>query len=151
MESMFVIMENSLYTRERKSRGNKTGLLPNYFKKIGIAVMVLAFVPALLVKALGIGVSPAQKEAFKLLTMDFIILGLLFIAWAKDKTEDEMTVALRLKAMGFAFIWAVLYAVGKPFTDLLFADTLADLKAQELVLSMLLVYLMMFFLQKKGR
>jgi hypothetical protein len=122
------------------------------FKKIGIAVMVLSLVvPALLVKGMGIGISPGQKETFKLLIMDFFILGLFFFAWAKDKTEDEMTIALRLKSMGFAFIWAVLYAVGKPLTDLLLKEPIVDLRAQELVFSMLFFYLFLYFLQKKGR
>jgi hypothetical protein len=148
---MFVIMESSLYQQQRKSKGNKTGLLPNYFKKIGLAIMVLAFVPALLVKTMNIDMAQVQKETLKYLTMNLFILGLLFVAWAKDKTEDEMTLALRLKSLSFAFIWAVLYVVGKPLTDWLFKDGIADFKAQELVLSMLLVYLFMYLLQKKGR
>jgi hypothetical protein len=143
-------MESNIYMSQNP-RKNKTGLLPNYFKKIGIVVMILTFIPAVIVKAMDISMMQAQKELFKLMTMNMFILGLLFIVWAKDKVEDEMTIALRLKSMGVAFIWAVLYVVLKPLIDVLFKDPIADFKAQELVLSMLLVYLILYYIQKKGR
>ena len=143
-------MESKLYMRQHQKK-NKTGLLPNYFKKVGMAVMILAILPALIIKLIDIQIAQAQKNLFKLMTMNVFILGLLFVAWAKDKVEDELTIMLRLKSMGFAFILAVLSVVMKPLTDVLFKDTLGDFKAQELVLSMLFVYLIMYYLQKKGR
>lgn len=144
-------MENKIYTMEKRINKNEAGLLPNFFKKVGIAVMLLAFVPAVIVKVINIQLTPANKELFRLLTMNAFILGLLFVAWAKDKVEDEMIVAIRLKAMGWSFIWAVLFVITKPFVDMLFNDPIADLKSQELVLSMLFVYLLMYFVQKNGR
>ncbi|MGE5107779.1 MAG: hypothetical protein ACM3H8_09555 [Sphingobacteriales bacterium] len=144
-------MENKIYTLEKRINKNEAGLLPNFFKKVGIAVMLLAFVPAVIVKVINIQLTPANKELFRLLTMNAFILGLLFVAWAKDKVEDEMIVAIRLKAMGWSFIWAVLFVIIKPFVDMLFNDPIADLKSQELVLSMLFVYLLMYFVQKNGR
>ena len=143
-------MESKEYMSSH-SKKNKTGLLPHYFKRIGIVVMILAFVPAISFKAMGLELMQAQKALFKLMTMNGFILGLLFMAWAKDKVEDEMTIALRLKSMGFAFLWAVLFVVLKPLTDLLFKSSSAESTAQGLVVSMLLVYLFLYSLQKKGR
>ena len=143
-------MESKEYMSSH-SKKNKTGLLPHYFKRIGIVVMILAFVPAISFKAMGLELTQAQKALFKLMTMNGFILGLLFMAWAKDKVEDEMTIALRLKSMGFAFLWAVLFVVLKPLTDLLFKSSSAESTAQGLVVSMLLVYLFLYSLQKKGR
>ena len=144
-------MESKFYNMEKRKKRNEAGLLPNIFKKVGIAVMLLAFVPAVVVKAANIQITPMDKEVFRLLAMNAFILGLLFVAWAKDKVEDELTVAIRLKAMGWSFIWAVLFVIMKPFVDMLFNDPIADLKSQELVLSMLFVYLLMYYVQKKGR
>lgn len=39
---------------ESKKNKNEAVLLPKYFKKIGLVVMILAFVPAVLVKSMNI-------------------------------------------------------------------------------------------------
>lgn len=62
-----------------------------------------------------------------------------------------MTVVIRLKAMAWAFSWAVLYVIIKPIVDLLFKDPIQDLTGQHVVMSMLLVYLIIYYLQKIGR
>jgi len=134
-----------------KKTKNEAKLLPNYFKAIGIVIMLLAFVPIVVVIVMKIGIAQAQKETFKILTMDFFILGLLFVAWAKDKTEDEMTVYVRLKSMAFTFSWVVLYVIVKSLIDLIFKISIGDLSSQQLIITMLFVYLTMFFFKKKSR
>jgi hypothetical protein len=144
-------MESNFYTIEKRKNKIAAGLLPNYFNKIGIMVMVLAFVPAIIARAVNIPLTPTSKEVFRLLSMNAFILGLLFIAWARDKVEDELTIAIRQKSMVMAFLLTVLYVIIKPFIDMLVKSPIADLKGQELVFNMLLVYLSLYFLQKKGR
>ena len=144
-------MESKFYTKDKRKQRTEVGLLPNMYKKVGIAVMLLAFVPAVIIKVINLQLIPSNKEVLRLFTMNAFILGLLFIAWAKDRVEDELTVQIRLKAMSWAFLWAVLFVVIKPIVDMLFRDPIADQKSQELVLSMLLVYLLMYYFQKKGR
>ena len=136
-----------------KSKRNKKEavLLPKYFKIIGLVVMIVAFVPVIIFKSLNIAMVVAQKELFRVLTLNAFILGLLFVAWSKDNVEDEMTVALRLKAMAWTFSWAVLYVFVKPIVDLLFKDPIQDLTGQQVIMSMLFVYLIMYYLQKIGR
>lgn len=136
---------------ESKRNKNEAVLLPKYFKKIGLVVMILAFVPAVVVKSMNIEMVQSQKELFRVFTLNAFILGLLFVAWSKDKVEDEMTVAIRLKAMAWAFSWAVLYVIIKPIVDLLFKDPIQDLTGQQVVMSMLFVYLIMYYIQKIGR
>ena len=144
-------MESNFYTMEKRKNKVAAGLLPNYFRKIGITVMVLAFVPLVIVKIVNVTLSPVSKEVFRLLSMNAFILGLLFIAWARDKFEDELTIAIRQKAMAWAFIWSVLYVIIRPFTDMFVKGPIGEVKGQELVLSMLLVYLLFYFVQKKAR
>ena len=136
---------------ESKINKKEAVLLPKYFKKIGLVVMILAFVPAVVVKSMNVEMVQSQKELFRIFTLNAFILGLLFVAWSKDKVEDEMTVALRLKAMAWTFGWAVLYVIVKPIVDLLFKDPIRDLTGQQVVMSMLFVYLIMYYLQKIGR
>lgn len=136
---------------ERKQRSNEAGLFPNYFKKIGIALMVLGFVPAIVVKTVNIELVQSQKDVLRMVTLNSFILGLFFVAWSKDKIEDEMTVLIKLKSLAFAFSWGVIYVIIKPITDLLFENPIEGLSAQSLLMSMLFVYLFMYFLQKQGR
>ena len=136
---------------ESKRNKNEVALLPKHFKKIGLIVMILAFVPAVVVKSMNVEMVQSQKELFRIFTLNAFILGLLFVAWSKDKVEDEMTVAIRLKAMAWTFGWAVLYIIVKPIVDLLFKDPIQDLTGQQVVMSMLFVYLIMYYLQKSGR
>ena len=136
---------------ESKINKNQAALLPKYFKRIGFVVMILAFVPAVVVKSMNVEMVQSQKELFRIFTLNAFILGLLFVAWSKDKVEDEMTVAVRLKAMASTFGWAVLYVIIKPVVDLLFKDPIQDLTGQQVVMSMLFVYLIMYYLQKIGR
>ena len=136
---------------ELQKTNKKADLLSNYCKKIGIAVILLALIPAVIVKAKNIQLTPANKELYSLLTMNAIILGVFFIAWAKDKVEDEMTIALRLKAMSWSFSTAIFVVITKPIADLFVHDPIIDIKGQQLVLSMLFGYLIMFFILKRNR
>ena len=136
---------------ESKRRKKEPELLPVYFKKIGLVIMILAFVSPIIVKSMNVELLVNQKELFRVLTLNAFILGLLFVAWSKDKVEDEMTVFIRLKAMSWTFTWAVLYVIITPFVDFLFKDPIGVLTGQQVVMSMLFVYLIMYYLQKMGR
>lgn len=126
-------------------------LLPAYFKIIGFIIIILALTTAIVIKAMQIEMLPSQKELFRVFTMNAFLLGLLLVAWSRDKIEDEMTVFIRLKAMAWTFTWAVLYVIIKPIGDLIFDDPVEILTGQEVVMSMLFVYLIMYFFQKRWR
>lgn len=136
---------------ENKQNKTKAILLPIYFKKIGLAVMIAAVVPAIIIKSMQVEMLQSQKDLFRIFTLNAFILGLLFVALAKDKIEDEMTVAIRLKAMAFAFSWSVLYVIVQPFVEVVFKDPVQDSTGQQVVLSMLFVYLIIYYLQKRVR
>lgn len=143
-------MESKPHISEGAKR-NEAGLMPHSFKRVGIAVMVLSIVPMIFIKATGMDLGPAQRAISREITADVFVLGLLFFAWSKDKVEDEMTVALRLRSMSFAFFWGVLLVVLEPLVNVLFRDTAAGTSARGLVVSMLFFYLILYYLQKRGR
>ena len=129
----------------------KYTLLPVYFKKIGIVVIVLSFLPLIIVKTFDIELIKSQKELFKTLTLNILILGMVFIAWSRDKIEDEMTMSIRLSSMAWTFLWAVLLVVIKPLFDFLFYGTSSVFTAQPLVIMMLFYYLFVFYQKKRAR
>jgi hypothetical protein len=129
----------------------KYTLLPVYFKKIGIVVIVLSYLPLIIVKAFDIELIKSQKELFKTLTLNILILGLVFIAWSRDKMEDEMTMSIRLSAMAWTFLWAVLLVVVKSSLDFLFHGTSSEFTAHPFVLMMLFYYLFVYYQKKRAR
>jgi hypothetical protein len=129
----------------------KYTLLPVYFKKIGIVVVLLSFLPLIIVKTIDIELIQYQKELFKTLTLNILILGLVFIAFSRDKIEDEMTMLIRLNSMSWTFLWAVLLVVIKPLFDILFYGTGSVFTAQPLVIMMLFYYLFVYYQKKRSR
>jgi hypothetical protein len=133
---------------ESKISKNKGAEIHKHFKKMGIGIIVLALLTGLTIKLLHIEMLPTQKAFFKAFTMNGFILGLLFVALAKEKIEDEMIAQMRLKAMSQTFITAVLYVIVRPFMDLVFRDPIQDVTGQFMVIFMLLGYLLNFHSQK---
>ena len=144
-------MENNLVKMKSKIIKNQAALLPLYFKKIGLIIIILAFVPAVTKKVMDLEMLQSQIELLKVFTLNAIILGLFFVAWSKDKVEDEMTVALRLKAVVWTFFFAVVSVITAPLVDLLFRDPIHDLTGQSVIMGMLGFYLIIYYLQKIGR
>ena len=115
---------------------------------MGIGIILIALLTGLSIKLWQIEMTPTQKAFFKAFTMNGFILGLLFVALAKEKIEDEMIAQMRLKAMSQTFITAVLYVIVRPFMDLVLRDPIQDITGQFLVIFMLLGYLLNFHSQK---
>ncbi len=136
---------------ESKINKKEVVLLPKYFKKIGLVVMILAFIPVVAVESMNIEMVQPQKEFFRMFTLNAFILGLLFVGWSKDKVEDEMTVVIRLKAIAWAFSSAVFYVILTPIVDLLFKEPIQNLTGQQVVIIMLFMYLIMYYFQKLRR
>ena len=136
---------------ERKRNKKDLVLLPRYFKLIGLIVMILAFVPATIAISMHIEMSMPAKRLFKTCTFNAFILGLLFIAWSKDKVEDELTFAIRMRSMASTLIWGVLVVIISPLVDFFFNNDGPELNVQSLVMSMLLFYLLVYYWQKRGR
>jgi hypothetical protein len=133
---------------ESKTNNYKGTRIHKHFKKIGIGLIVLALLTGLTIKLLHIEMMPTQKAFFKVFTLNSFILGLLFVALAKEKVEDEMIAQMRLKAMSDTFIWAVLYVILTPLVDLIFKDPIQSLTGQQVVIAMLFGYLLNYHSQK---
>ena len=142
-------MENKLYKEKLNKDPNKVGFVPNYFKKIGVGIILFLIITSVVLHYSKPLTLLPYKETIKQIFRSSFIIGLLLIACARDKFEDEMTGFIRLKALALSFFWAVLYTVIYPIFNFLFNDT-QILTAENVVVSMLIGYLIMFYIQKKS-
>ena len=141
-------MESKIDKSNKQLLRADAGMLPHYFKNIGIGIIAFSILLAIIFKTIGIDYLPILYA--KTIVLDLLILGLLLSAWAVDKVEDELIVLVRLKSMEWAFHWVVLYVIVMPLVDLLFGDPISELKAHPLVLSMLIAYHVFYFFQKRN-
>lgn len=117
---------------ENKVNKKSFGLLPNYFKKIGLVLISLILIALFLNKRYTFfEKSELQKKIF----MSFFLIGLYFIAWAKDKFEDEMMVQNRLKALTFSVSWMLFYFL----ITIIIAKEIME--ASQLLLSFFIVFI----------
>ena len=141
-------MESEIDKSNKQVLRADSGMLPNYFKNIGIGIIAFSILLAIIFKTIGIDYLPILHA--KTIVLDLLILGLLLSAWAVDKVEDELIVLVRLKSMEWAFHWVVLYVIVMPLVDLVFGDPISELKAHPLVLSMLIAYHVFYYFQKRN-
>jgi len=133
----------------KKSEGKAVGL-PNYFKKIGIALIILVIVVMFILKGLHYNFDTIPKGNIKTIAMTIINLGLAFIALAKDKIEDEMYVFLKLKSFHSALIFGIIFTIIFPILDIVSNDNIHQIPAQQLVTMMLFSQISTYFLLKRS-
>jgi hypothetical protein len=126
--------------------------LPNYFKKIGIAVAVIPFVTIIVLKIADLELS----ETIKFISKRILLVGLLIIALSREKIEDEMIHSLRVKAFTGAFIGGVVYTLIFPvivyIAKLVFGKEgklLTDVGDFQILWFMLFMYLVFFHMIKR--
>ena len=86
-------------------------LLPNYFKKIGLGFILASVVFVVSVKISGIHPTAEKKEMMKTISRDVVLLGMMFLAFSKEKDEDELTMLIRMKALASAFVYIVIFKI----------------------------------------
>ena len=134
-----------------KNKDEMVVLLPAYFKKIGLAVIVLSLVPVIIIKSMHIEWTAFKMQLLRIFIFDALILGLFFIAWSKDKTEDELTFLIRLKAAARTFTFAVFFVIGRSVVDLTVKNPIGNLTGQDVIIMMFSVYLVVYYYQKLHR
>jgi len=123
------------------------GFLPNYFIRIGIAIVILFimfFVSGMVFeKSIAI-----HKEIIASIGLDGIILGLLLVCLSKSKIEDELIHLLRLKAFARAFIFGAAYVFAVTISTLIMKDEL-PITPHSLIIVELLMFILYFEISKK--
>jgi len=95
---------------ERKSLGKmKKYQLPNQFKKIGLVLLIVAFI------SLFINRFTINDLEFRYISKYGMLVGLLLMSISKEKIEDELVSNLRMQSYTFAFIFGVIITLTNPF------------------------------------
>lgn len=135
--------------KQSQAINNTAAFFPNYFKKIGLGLILIAVALPLSVKFLAPEIIEGQEEFYKILFFNVLVLGLFFVAWSKDKFEDEMTMQIRMKSIGFTLMTSVFYIIFRPVVDLILQDPVTKMSAQELMMFILFMYILFYKLQKR--
>lgn len=124
---------------------NFNALLPVKFKYAGYVIACLAFLAAALINVTG-SMDNFEKSSFLFVAIRCLILaGLFLVAVSRDKVEDELVGLIRLKAFELSFRWGVLYVI----VDSILPMAGIGMSGFSLVLSMLILYLLVFNSKKK--
>ena len=129
-------------------KNNRLKLLPNYYKKIGIGLILLTALIFIFLIIIRPTATQNTKELVKILLQSFFLIGLLIIAIARDRVENESIYFLRLKSMSMAFVFGVVYVIVNPLISILFGY-IEVMAARELIIDMVLFYLILFYIQKR--
>ncbi|TNE79759.1 MAG: hypothetical protein EP332_09930 [Bacteroidetes bacterium] len=120
--------------------------LPRSFRKVsfGLLLLTVLFVVLSTTHTLSL-----DKEISKQITISTLLLSLLLLALTKDKAEDERLQKIRLKAYTASFIYGVTLAIINPLLNLVFDGSfLSDMEVNQLLITMLLFYFIVFQLLK---
>ncbi len=137
-------MENKIIKKQRY-------LIPHYFRKIGLIITIAAIIIPVIVKLMGINIIHSKKEILKLISIDLFMLGLFFVAFSRDKVEDELTIIIRLRAMSATFCFGIVFAIIYPTTYLVFGDPIEYIEGNKLIIIMLFNYLINYYSLKRNR
>ncbi|MFK7750572.1 MAG: hypothetical protein AB8B65_19430 [Kordia sp.] len=137
---------------ERRFEKFKNFGLPHSFKKIGIVLVAVSIVFLISRKLFDLEIS----ETIKFILKRVILVGLLFVAIAKEKVEDEMIRIIRGQAFSMAFIAGVVYTLLQPAINYMVSlivekdkEPLTDLGDFQVLWFLLTMYLLFFYMIKK--
>lgn len=132
-----------------KLPGNFVRMLPPYFKLIGLLVILLTIAVAIILVNSSREWLPDEKTMIKIFTKNGLLAGLLLIALAKEKLEDEMMVSLRLKSAGSAMIMTSGLVIFSPLISLILKKELLELDGPSIISFMLVFYIFMYQIEKR--
>jgi hypothetical protein len=125
-------------------------LLPVYFKKIGLVLVLLTAAFPILFKISSAEVLLSNKELLKIIVRSLFMIGLTLIGFSKDKIEDELTMIIRMKAIIMSFIYGLVFAITSPLLAY-FTDVSTHDEASVIFIQMLIMYLIWYSVLKYFR
>ncbi|MDD2475523.1 MAG: hypothetical protein PHI32_06400 [Dysgonamonadaceae bacterium] len=123
-------------------------LLPNYFKKIGIGILVLTILFFLLRR---FNVISLDKTLVLTISSTGVIISLLLLAMSEERIEDELTNHIRLISFVSAFIMGSIFVIVKPYSAMLFDAEESYKSSASILIFMFVMYFMIFRFQLKKR
>lgn len=114
-------------------------MLPNYFKKIAIAIILLVIAFEIISKVYNLRFSATFAK------VSIILAGYIFIT-AREKIEDEFIKSTRLRACAYAFLTGIIAYI---INEIFFQST-REQDAFPYFFKMIFMYIFLFYLTKYG-
>ena len=130
-----------------KAAHRDLNLLPFQTKWVGFGLLLISVIAIIITKATHLQPGAFAEELLKSLP----ILALLLVALSKNRTEDELTLRIRVRAMAGAFVFVCVYVLVMPFIDLISESDVQLVSGRQVLLSSLVMYFVLFYIQKRGR
>ena len=123
-------------------------LLPYRYKKYIYGFIFFLIIAVIIV----VKVFHGDKALFSTIFEDALLLSLLLLTLTGEKTEDELLMKIRLKALAGAFIDGVATVIVEPLINLLFDGSyIFEKGAGYVLINMFMFYFIFFYLMKRNR
>lgn len=115
-------------------------LLPNYFKKVGLSLIIISIISAVIIKVFHLD-NLFNKKILGTIFLDLLIIFCCLIIFSRDKIEDEMTILIRLKQFAGTFAGMVAMVICRNIMDIATDENPKNYSATELILFMCFMHL----------
>jgi hypothetical protein len=124
------------------------GLLPNYFKKVGLVISIAAIIAQISLVYISQNEPHSLKEIIKTICSSLFTVGLFFFAFSKEKVEDEMNYFIRMRSMALTLLFVIITGILSPILYLVFNEAPTIRETQGFVTTVILQYMATFYIQK---
>jgi uncharacterized membrane protein len=120
-------------------------LLPNYFKKIGLSLIIITIISVVIIKVFHFDDS-VNKKILGTIVIDLLTIFCCMIIFSRDKIEDEMTILIRLKEFAGTFIFSVSFFILMNIMAIFTDENPKIFSAAQLILTMCFSHLFFHYL-----
>jgi hypothetical protein len=115
-------------------------LLPNYFKKVGLSLIIITIISIVITKVFHVD-DLVNKKILGTIFLNLLIFFCCMIIFSRDKIEDEMTILIRLKQFAGTFAGIVTMVIFRNIMDIATGENPKNYSATELILFMCFIHL----------
>lgn len=124
------------------------GLLPNYFKKVGLVISISAILTQICLVYISQKEPHSVIEIIKTICSSLFTVGLFFFAFSKEKVEDEMNYFIRMRSMALTLLFVITTGILSPILYLVFNEAPTIRETQGFATTVILQYIATFYIQK---
>jgi len=137
--------------KEQNFFNRPLNLLPHYFKKIGLSLVLLCMLVPIAFKLFYFQIAPIKKEMIKMIVRDIVIIGMFFIVFSREKLEDELTLLLRMKSLASGVVFGIANAITMDVLNICQSEPYKPIDAFGVIFFILFSHIVYYYLAKLKR
>jgi len=137
--------------KEQNFFNRPLNLLPHYFKKIGLSLVLLCMLVPIAFKLFYFQIAPIKKEMIKMIVRDIVIIGMFFIVFSREKLEDELTLLLRIKSLASGVVFGIANAIISDIQNICQSNTNEPIDAFRVIFYILFSHIVYYYFAKLKR